>query len=117
MTLNLAQFFCVLPREENWSRERMARRAQAAGARAGRKASAHRAAARGPGPSASERPAARPARGRRPRATRAKERTRPGAEGQRVGRGRETGKEENLKCDGLREGREVSRTAILGTHF
>lgn len=40
VTLNLAQLLCILQREENWSRERIARRAQPAGSLAGIKASA-----------------------------------------------------------------------------
>lgn len=40
MTLNLAQLLCVLQREENWSRERTARRAQPAASPAGIKKSA-----------------------------------------------------------------------------
>lgn len=40
MTLNLAQLLCFLQREENWSWERIARRAQPASSPAGIKASA-----------------------------------------------------------------------------
>lgn len=40
MTLNLTQLLCVLQREENWSRERTARRAQPAASPAGIKESA-----------------------------------------------------------------------------
>lgn len=40
MTLNLAQLLCVLRREEKWSGERIARRAQPAGSPAGTEASA-----------------------------------------------------------------------------
>lgn len=60
MTLNLAQLFCALQREENWSWERIARRAQPAGSPAGIKASAPPPGrARPPECGASEHPAAR----------------------------------------------------------
>lgn len=59
MTLNLAQLPCVPQREENWSRERIARRAQPAGSPAGIKESAPPPGrARSPEPRVSERPAA-----------------------------------------------------------
>lgn len=87
MTLNLAQLLCVLQREENWSRERKAGRAQHAGSPAGIMAyTPPPCRVRPPESSASERPAA-PARnaGTAKEESKRKERMGQEGEGQRSG--------------------------------
>lgn len=110
MTLNLAQLLCVLRREENWSRERTARRAQPAGSPAGITESAHHPAARGP-----RNPARASAQPRRPQTRTLQRGIEAKGENGAKRRGTEdcgvekVGKEENLRSGGLREGSEVSR--------
>lgn len=86
VTLNLAQLLCVLQREENWSRERIARRAQPAGSPAGiqgvgpsRRLRAARGSQRQGAPSR-----ASPKRGRCERGTKARGENGEGGEGQRA---------------------------------
>lgn len=98
MTLNLAQLLRVVQREENWSPERIARRAQPAGSPAGISFPPHHPAARppDPGPASAQR--------RRPEMGAAK---RNGSErrewgGEERGRGAQRGRE-SAEGGGLEE--------------
>lgn len=121
MTLNLAQLLCVLQREENWSGERIARRAQPAGSPAGIKASAPPPRRARPAESSAKESPAAPARsagckggiktkgenGARKRGT------------EQWGGGEKVGKEDNLRSGGSEEIKEVRfwmcNTALLTT--
>lgn len=87
VTLNLAQLLCVLQREENWSRERIARRAQPAGSPAGIKASAPAAGRVLPAESSARERLAAPARnaGAAKGESKREKRMGKGGEGQRAG--------------------------------